>query len=96
MMVLPRPRLWERDPGSTGSVPRSRCRQFGEVAAHRPGRPSPPAPPTQPADGGDGAAARGVDTAPLQAVQSIVDRAISAGHGDGSYARPARLLLSAV
>jgi 3-hydroxyisobutyrate dehydrogenase-like beta-hydroxyacid dehydrogenase len=43
----------------------------------------------------DAAAARGVDTAPLQAVQSIIDRAISAGYGGDSYARLAQLLIPA-
>jgi hypothetical protein len=36
------------------------------------------------------AAARSLDTAPLQAVQSILDRAITSGHGGDSYARPAQ------
>jgi 3-hydroxyisobutyrate dehydrogenase-like beta-hydroxyacid dehydrogenase len=39
------------------------------------------------------AAARGIDTAPLQAVQSIIDRAITSGHGGDSYARLAQLLI---
>jgi 3-hydroxyisobutyrate dehydrogenase-like beta-hydroxyacid dehydrogenase len=38
------------------------------------------------------AAARGLDTAPLEAVQSVIDRAIAAGYGDDSYARLAQSL----
>jgi hypothetical protein len=41
------------------------------------------------------AAARGIDTAPLQAVQSIIDRAIAAGYGGDSYARLAQSLVPA-
>ncbi|MET8278676.1 NAD(P)-binding domain-containing protein [Micromonospora sp. NPDC005174] len=43
----------------------------------------------------DAAAVRGVDPAPLQAVQSIIERAIAAGHGGDSYARLARSLVPA-
>lgn len=43
----------------------------------------------------EAAAMRGVDTAPLQAVQSIIDRAIAAGYGGDSYARLAQLLIPA-
>jgi len=43
----------------------------------------------------DAAAERGVDTAPLQAVQSILDRAVSAGYGNDSYARLAQSLAPA-
>jgi 3-hydroxyisobutyrate dehydrogenase-like beta-hydroxyacid dehydrogenase len=41
------------------------------------------------------AAARGVEAAPLRAVQSIIDRAVAAGHGGDSYARLAQLLIPA-
>ncbi|GAA1501270.1 NAD(P)-binding domain-containing protein [Dactylosporangium maewongense] len=40
----------------------------------------------------DAATARGIDAAPLRAVQRIVDRAVAAGHGGDSYARLAQLL----
>ncbi|MEV1108934.1 NAD(P)-binding domain-containing protein [Micromonospora sp. NPDC049751] len=43
----------------------------------------------------DAAAARGVDPTPLQAVQSIIERAIAAGHGGDSYARLAQSLVPA-
>jgi 3-hydroxyisobutyrate dehydrogenase-like beta-hydroxyacid dehydrogenase len=43
----------------------------------------------------DAAAARGIDTAPLRAVQSIIDRAVAAGHGGDGYARLAQLLVQA-
>ncbi|MEU4401213.1 NAD(P)-dependent oxidoreductase [Micromonospora orduensis] len=43
----------------------------------------------------DAAVARGVDPAPLQAVQSIIERAIAAGHGDDSYARLVQSLVPA-
>ncbi|MBM0232238.1 NAD(P)-dependent oxidoreductase [Micromonospora sp. STR1_7] len=43
----------------------------------------------------DAAAARGVDPAPLQAVQSIIERAVAAGHGGDSYARLAQSLVPA-
>ncbi|MET8250344.1 NAD(P)-binding domain-containing protein [Micromonospora sp. NPDC005197] len=43
----------------------------------------------------DAAAARGVDPAPLEAVQSIIDRAIAAGHGGDSYARLVQSLVPA-
>ncbi|WIM93583.1 NAD(P)-binding domain-containing protein [Actinoplanes oblitus] len=40
------------------------------------------------------ASARDLDTAPLRAVQSIIDRAVAAGYGDDSYARLAQSLSS--
>lgn len=40
----------------------------------------------------DAATARGIDAAPLRAVQRIVDRAVAAGHGGDDYARLAQLL----
>ncbi|MEV4716868.1 NAD(P)-binding domain-containing protein [Micromonospora noduli] len=43
----------------------------------------------------DAAAARGIETAPLRAVQSIIDRAVAAGHGGDSYARLAESLVPA-
>ncbi|MFJ6164104.1 NAD(P)-dependent oxidoreductase [Micromonospora orduensis] len=43
----------------------------------------------------DAAVARGVDPAPLQAVQSIIERAIAAGHGGDSYARLVQSLVPA-
>ncbi|WP_433128667.1 NAD(P)-dependent oxidoreductase [Micromonospora sp. CA-240977] len=43
----------------------------------------------------DAAAARGVDPAPLQAVHSIIERAIAAGHGGDSYARLVQSLVPA-
>jgi 3-hydroxyisobutyrate dehydrogenase-like beta-hydroxyacid dehydrogenase len=44
----------------------------------------------------DAAAGRGIDTAPLRAVQAIIERAVAAGHGDDGYARLAQLLHSGV
>ncbi|GIH15134.1 NAD(P)-dependent oxidoreductase [Rugosimonospora africana] len=41
------------------------------------------------------AAARGIDTAPLEAVQRIIGRAAAAGHGGDSYARLAQFLAKA-
>ena len=38
----------------------------------------------------DAAAARGIDTAPLRAVQRIIGRAAAAGHGGDSYDRLAQ------
>ncbi|MET8351648.1 MULTISPECIES: NAD(P)-binding domain-containing protein [unclassified Micromonospora] len=43
----------------------------------------------------DAAAARGIDTTPLQAVQRIIGRAAAAGYGGDSYARLAQLLAEA-
>lgn len=43
----------------------------------------------------EAAAARGIDTTPLQALQRIIGRAITAGHGGDSYARLAQLLAEA-
>jgi 3-hydroxyisobutyrate dehydrogenase-like beta-hydroxyacid dehydrogenase len=43
----------------------------------------------------DAAAARGIDTTPLQAVQRIIGRAAAAGYGADSYARLAQFLAEA-